>query len=531
MENFFLPINTEITLKGVTYDLSVPDKSDPRKAKKLGSGTFGAVFVAVQRGTELRVAVKVGSVSTQQQMQEFKSEVRMNELFSSAPNCNPYIICLLNSGVQTIAGQSRGLMIQRLMQGDLGKFVNRDLPTTPEVLHSMIYSNIKAVSFLHSQGCAHRDIKTGNILFTQEGGKTLIQIADLGLSCTSPTDPTDPFLRKCVDFGGSYFSPDHQQYVRERKLPPMSTYFGLDMWCLGITWLSVIIHGYTDRPLKGFDVRNYTKDLGNLSPETINSLVNGCLEVDPQKRLKIADAEKLLKSLVKKKDDTCKYADTVINRANVEELVDFVNLYQGEKIDKNLPTKELCTEIADKCVINSRDGNWRYFDKKFVSQFATGMTQILGLKTELEAIKKMPPKKGLEVMCGFLRDVVNKQGSATNKMQIIDLILQAVNTLAQGQTNHPEELEESLMRLADVMKPEFMDIEYLKLKMQEYRDIYRNTTIARDRDIAVKAENILDKFVEHLGKPEIALRIYLEPSMSSRPRPQEIELPDYMEIS
>lgn len=145
-----------------------------------------------------------------------------------------------------------------------------------------------ALHAIHQAGFVHRDIKPGNIMVAPTGAATLI---DYGL--TKLVD--DLTLTKIDEVFGTliYIAPE---ILQGRDASPASDAYALGMTlfhaALGETPLGGSAMVLAHRILMG-DVPRPSERLGHLSPELV-AVLDGLLARDPQQRLGVRDARRLL---------------------------------------------------------------------------------------------------------------------------------------------------------------------------------------------------------------------------------------------
>ena len=139
---------------------------DPHRP--LAKGSFGCVYDATFKGQ--RVAVK--TLFSPEGQAEF---LRESEVMSSLRA--PYLVCLI--GI-TLEPQT---MVMELMEGgSLFDLLHRKktVPLSWAMQWKMLHQIAQGIQSLHSQSVAHRDLKSGNILLSEDFQQ--IKLADFGLS-------------------------------------------------------------------------------------------------------------------------------------------------------------------------------------------------------------------------------------------------------------------------------------------------------------------------------------------------------------
>jgi serine/threonine protein kinase len=238
--------------------------------EQLGKGGFGVVYSAVRRCDGLEVAVKevnkdervvVGNgnlpleVALMQQLQDVPGVIRFIDYFD----------------MQTCFY----IVMERFHSKDLFDFISEQGPL-PEALAKDIFRQLlTTLVSCHQKGVVHRDIKDENILIDLNTFK--IKLIDFGSGC---------FLEDRVyrEFQGTrVYSPP--EWVNSRAYRPE----GLTVWSLGVLLYDMVCG---DVPFE-CDAQISRAQLTwfpqlKLSEE-VKSLITGCLMVNTEDRLTLAD--------------------------------------------------------------------------------------------------------------------------------------------------------------------------------------------------------------------------------------------------
>lgn len=260
------------------YPISINDYD---LGKKVGSGTFGSVYVAYVKKTDEKVAIK-----------KFKSESTFdNEVHALQINCKDIIQILTY-----FSDKYTNYIVLEYMDGDLSNF--RPLPMSENHLINLAKSITRATAYIHTHNLAHMDIKRGNILFKRNDLDVVFKICDLGFVCETE-------FRQCKGGTTKNLSPEIAQLFYD-GYHHISTQKGqkCDVWTIGIVLFRAIgsshlfnttnIHSDTeskrDKLLKA--VMSLTQDFidKKINNKTINyspvidNIIKACLTIDPDKR-------------------------------------------------------------------------------------------------------------------------------------------------------------------------------------------------------------------------------------------------------
>ncbi|XP_041070984.1 serine/threonine-protein kinase PAK 5-like isoform X1 [Carcharodon carcharias] len=151
---------------------TVVNQSDPRNQlealSKIGEGSTGIVCVATEKHTGRRVAVKRMDLRTQQ-----RRELLFNEVVIMRDYHHDNVVEMYSSH---LVGDELWVVMELLQGGaltDIIAFARMD----EEQIATVCLSILKALTYLHSQGVIHRDIKSDSILLTLDGR---IKLSDFG---------------------------------------------------------------------------------------------------------------------------------------------------------------------------------------------------------------------------------------------------------------------------------------------------------------------------------------------------------------
>jgi eukaryotic-like serine/threonine-protein kinase len=225
--------------------------ADYELIRSLGWGNHGQFFLA-RKPARLPVDVEFVAVKVfagTSTADTFRRATRELKAFAAVPS--PYLVSLYD------AGQHDGVLYYSMEYLDRGSLAEPSQPIGPAEAIAAIRDAATAVSALHAAGLVHRDIKPGNILLRDNGGK----LSDLGLAHVITPGVT-------VTGMGSVAS---IEYTDPEQLQGAPTGPTTDVWSLGAT-----LH----RVLSGRGI--YGEDLpANDGLLALRRVMSGTIQLDP----------------------------------------------------------------------------------------------------------------------------------------------------------------------------------------------------------------------------------------------------------
>ncbi|KAM4633501.1 serine/threonine-protein kinase PAK 6-like [Polymixia lowei] len=150
----------------------VVDKGDPRTSLenfvKIGEGSTGVVCIARERHSGRQVAVKMMDLRKQQ-----RRELLFNEVVIMRDYRHQNVVEMFRSA---LVEEELWVIMEYLQGGALTNIVN-ETRLNEEQIATVCEGVLQALSYLHSQGVIHRDIKSDSILITLDGR---IKLSDFG---------------------------------------------------------------------------------------------------------------------------------------------------------------------------------------------------------------------------------------------------------------------------------------------------------------------------------------------------------------
>ncbi|XP_073788426.1 serine/threonine-protein kinase PAK 5 isoform X2 [Danio rerio] len=150
----------------------VVEPGDPRQGLdsflKIGEGSTGIVCIATEKHSGKQVAVKKMDLRKQQ-----RRELLFNEVVIMRDYHHENVVDMYNS---YLVGDELWVVMEFLEGGALTDIVTHTR-MNEEQIATVCLSVLKALSYLHTQGVIHRDIKSDSILLTSDGR---IKLSDFG---------------------------------------------------------------------------------------------------------------------------------------------------------------------------------------------------------------------------------------------------------------------------------------------------------------------------------------------------------------
>ncbi len=300
--------------KTIGEEIKAPDHSElnsPDKAKidlgerytvldKLGQGGSASVYKVQDKELGKTFAVKVMRpelLPDNQAQLRFKQE-------ADAASCltHPNLIAVYGSG---IAGDKTPYLIMDCLSGQtLGQLLKEEGALDSARAVDILIQCCEALVHMHLKGIVHRDIKPSNIFLTKaENGTDMVKIVDFGIAKIQAYQDTTHLTQTGEVFGSPlYMSPEQ---CRGETLDIRSDIYSLG--CVAYEVLTGVSPFAASNPIKTIlqHVNGSVKPLKEAAtkyeiPESLQSIVLRCLEVDPRKRYPTVD--ELLNQLISLRD-------------------------------------------------------------------------------------------------------------------------------------------------------------------------------------------------------------------------------------
>ncbi|MDE2290753.1 MAG: protein kinase [Elusimicrobia bacterium] len=244
--------------------------------RTLGQGGMGVVYEAVDKALERRVAVK-----------KMRDEIRLDgrerarflqEARIVAQMHHPNIV-----EIHTIVSEGDDLyLVFEFVEGHtVDQIIERKGRLTVPEAQWVLHGAAKALEYAHQRGVVHRDLKPSNIMLEKDG---TVKVMDFGIARQAKDALARSTMTGTVAGTPQYMAPEQEEGV----VRPES-----DVFSLG-AMLYEMVTGQRPYPAPSTTASKLAKRYekpsrlaGNLPPE-LESLIDDCLEPDPEKRPRTA---------------------------------------------------------------------------------------------------------------------------------------------------------------------------------------------------------------------------------------------------
>lgn len=153
---------------------------------ELGEGATSKVFLGQDPFAHRKVAIKVIFPAALKSGEEgvIYKNMFLNEAALAGKLVHPHIAQIYDAVVED---QFSYIVMEYVEGGTIEKFCKVENLLDPAAIAEIVFKCVRALSFAHSKGLTHRDIKPGNILHS---GKANIKLADFGLAIDRSSDRT-----------------------------------------------------------------------------------------------------------------------------------------------------------------------------------------------------------------------------------------------------------------------------------------------------------------------------------------------------
>lgn len=261
---------------------------------KIGSGSFGKVYVGLDKDTGKYYAVKrlkykdinrhAGGISS------LEREIRMLKTFDNPNILKLYKIykCETEPFLYLVMEYAECGALSAATDGTPSKY------SFPDIL-SILKQSVNALNCIHSKGIVHQDIKPSNILLCKSGK---ILIADFGIghrfqSAQMVIGSPAYQAPEVLDDNGYFEEEEEEKSFHEEDYDAPTKE---DVWALGVTLYQLL---FGKLPYVGenlYEVVNAIKTTELQIPETcdkeVELLIRKMLTIDPRSRISMTDLAK-----------------------------------------------------------------------------------------------------------------------------------------------------------------------------------------------------------------------------------------------
>ncbi|MFD5392654.1 serine/threonine-protein kinase [Streptomyces sp. NPDC127097] len=252
---------------------------------RLGRGGMGTVWRATDEVLGRQVAVKElhldeGTAEPEARVQR---ERAMREARTVARIKHPNVIVVHD----VVEQDGRPWIVMELVEGpSLADRLQSGGPVAPREAARIGVALLGALRAAHTRGVLHRDIKPANVLM--ESGTGRVVLTDFGIAQV-------PGVTTLTDAGGFVGSPE---YTAPERMAGRGTGPEADLWSLGVL-LCAALSGASPfhRDSLGGVLHAVVYDEIELpeSARPLHAVVDGLLEREPERRLGVAETERLLR--------------------------------------------------------------------------------------------------------------------------------------------------------------------------------------------------------------------------------------------
>jgi serine/threonine-protein kinase len=261
--------------------------------RELGGGGMSRVVLARDERLQRRVVIKVlpSSVTATISADRFKREIML-----SAALQHPNIVPVLH------AGELEGLpyFVMPFIEGESLRARMRRGPLSVRETVNILKDVARALTFAHSRGIIHRDIKPDNVLLSS--GTAVV--TDFGVAKALTASRNAPLRAPSATITGVGMSPGTPAYMApEQAAADPDTDHRADLYSLGILAYEMLtgtppFYGRTPQALLAAQLSETPPPLSTRRydvPKVLSDLISQCLQKEPRRRPE--SAQSLLRQL------------------------------------------------------------------------------------------------------------------------------------------------------------------------------------------------------------------------------------------
>ncbi|KAL1502557.1 hypothetical protein ABEB36_007682 [Hypothenemus hampei] len=247
-----------------------------RLEKTLGKGQTGLVKLGVQCVTGKKVAIKIINREklSENVLMKVEREIAIMKLID-----HPHVL-----GLTDVYENKKYLylVLEHVSGGELFDYLVKKGRLTPKEARRFFRQIISALDFCHSHSICHRDLKPENLLLDE---KNNIKIADFGMASLQPMGS----MLETSCGSPHYACPE---VIRGEKYDGRRA----DVWSCGVILYALLVGAlpFDDDNLRQLleKVKRGVFHIPHFVPPDCQSLLRGMIEVNPEKRLTLAEINK-----------------------------------------------------------------------------------------------------------------------------------------------------------------------------------------------------------------------------------------------
>jgi hypothetical protein len=260
------------------------DTSEIELGKKLGEGSFGAVYAATWENTVVAVKQLHDAAINAQSIEEFKKEAEVMKRLHS-----PHIVRFFGYYFES---PKYSIVMEYIPKGSLFDVLHDKTKLEPAIKYKMIYNIALGVAFLHKRHVIHRDLKSLNIFLDSDFNPKL---GDYGLARIT--------TQMNAQAGNEQPRGTSAWMAPELFSVPSKPTYASDVYAMGVTFWEIMSRKIPHYECQGKAVPIATKvQSGNRDiipadcPAGLKNLITQCWDTNPEKRPTAKDVSALIKN-------------------------------------------------------------------------------------------------------------------------------------------------------------------------------------------------------------------------------------------
>ena len=246
----------------------------------IGKGGFAEVHLAKDKILERKVAIKILLPQFSSDSAIIERFIREAKLYAKLEHKN--LIPIYDTGLV----DDCAFIIMKYIKGDsLSSLLKKKGRLTYQIIAQMIKEIASTLSYIHSGGIIHRDVKPSNILI--EEGTNKYYLADFGIA---RSDSSKTLTKSGLILGTpNYISPEQ---IKGKSIDHRADIYALGAMSYELVTGKPIFSGETSMEVLYQHVNEEPECLTNYLPDIpkeINFIITKCLEKNPEKRFQNAD--------------------------------------------------------------------------------------------------------------------------------------------------------------------------------------------------------------------------------------------------